>query len=232
MEEQRLELRRRLDEVRQRIALYAARSGRKADAVRLMAVTKTVPREAVENAVEAGVDLFGENRVQEAGRKYEGLAGKLELHLIGHLQRNKAGLAAGIFSCVQSIDKLETAQALSGHCSSRGKAMDLLLEVNTSGEESKSGFRTREELLRYLDPIFELPSLRVRGLMTVGPLDQDREAVRRAFSKLSSIFAELAARGLPDFDILSMGMSSDYEIAIEEGSTMVRLGTALFGPRA
>ncbi len=222
----------RLSEVRGRIAGAASRAGRPADGVRLMAVTKTCPASTVEEALAAGLRLFGENRVQEAEQKYTGLAGDWELHLIGHLQRNKARAASALFGCVQSIDRLDTAQALARCAAERGTVIDVLLEVNTSGEDTKSGYRSAEELLRDLEPVAGLGSLRVRGLMTVGPLTPDAAEVRRAFAALRSQFETCAARlGSPVFDTLSMGMSGDYEIAIEEGSTLVRLGTALFGSR-
>jgi PLP dependent protein len=221
-----------LEAVRERISAAAKRAGRQPGDIRLMAVTKNFPPETVLEAQAAGLDLFGENRVQEAEEKFGGTAARPELHLIGHLQRNKARIAAGLFACVQSIDKIETAQALSARCSELGRTMDILLEVNTSGEESKSGFRTREDLLSSLDVIASLPSLRVRGLMTVGPLEASESGVRSSFSALRRIFEDLRAQGsLRQCDTLSMGMSGDFEMAIEEGSTLVRIGTALFGAR-
>jgi len=222
----------RLTEVHDRIARATARSGRAPGCVRLMAVTKGFPAAVVDTAVAAGLELFGENRVQEAEQKFAGLAGSWELHLIGHLQRNKARAASALFHCVQSIDKLETAQALSRCASERGAETRILLELNTSGEESKSGYRGADALFRDLDAIAGLGSLPLRGLMTVGPLTTDPGAIRAAFSMLREVFEECRRRlGLAGFDTLSMGMSGDYEIAIEEGATLVRLGTALFGQR-
>jgi pyridoxal phosphate enzyme (YggS family) len=216
--------------VRSRIAEAARRAGRDPSAVRLMAVTKGFPRETVMEALEAGASLFGENRVQEAETKFTDLAGRCETHLIGHLQTNKAKAAAALFDCVQSIDSLHTAEALDARCGERGRTMDVLLELNTSGEGSKSGFPGRDELAAGLAEVEKLLRLRVRGLMTVGPLTDDEGAIRAAFGRLRSAFEELAA-GRPGFDTLSMGMSSDFQIAIEEGATLVRVGTALFGPR-
>ena len=230
-EELRERLRSNLRDVRFRMEAAAKRAGRDSSAIRLMAVTKTLPREIVQLAKAEGLSLFGENRVQEAQVKYEGLLESCELHLIGHLQRNKARMAAGVFRCVQSIDKTETAEALSKHCAEIGRDMDVLLELNTSGEQSKSGFAGREELLACVDVMGKLPRLRLRGLMTVGPLTEDGAAVRASFSALRGVFAEISAGGMPGFDTLSMGMSGDFEIAIEEGATLVRVGTALFGPR-
>lgn len=220
-----------LGEVRARIGAAARKSGRDPSSVRLMAVTKGFPREVVVEAHSLGLSLFGENRVQEAEEKYLEPPGPLELHLIGHLQRNKARAASGLFACVQSVDKVETAVALDVRCEERGRVMEILLELNTSGEASKSGFHSRDDLLLGLEAISRLAHLRVRGLMTVGPMTEDEGAVRSAFSSLRSLFDELRARGLDGLDTLSMGMSGDFEIAIEEGSTLVRIGTALFGKR-
>ncbi len=197
-----------------------------------MAVTKGFPRPVVEEAVRAGLSLFGENRVQEAEEKYAELAeGQWELHLIGHLQRNKARPASALFTCVQSIDKPETAEALNARCADRGRKMDILLELNTSAEPTKSGFAGPDELLRGLEAISTLPALRVRGLMTVGPLTDEEGRIRSAFASLRELFERIRSGGVPGFDILSMGMSGDFEIAVEEGATLVRLGTALFGHR-
>lgn len=197
-----------------------------------MAVTKGFPLAVVQEAIGAGLTLFGENRVQEAEQKYTGLTGVGELHLIGHLQRNKARAASGLFACVQSIDRLETALALARCSEERGKTIDILIELNTSGEESKSGYRGAEQMQRDLEPIAGLPGLRLRGLMTVGPLAAGPDRIRAAFAALREAFVESGKRlGLAHFDTLSMGMSGDYEFAIEEGASMVRLGTALFGER-
>jgi len=221
-----------ISSVRDRIGAAARRAGRLPSEVRLMAVTKNFPRETVLAAQAAGLVLFGENRVQEAELKYAGITPRPEIHLIGHLQRNKAKTAAGLFSCVQSIDKVETAEALNARCAESGRTLDVLLELNTSGEESKSGFHSRDELLAGFEAMEGLSHVRVRGLMTVGPLDAEERGVRASFSMLKKLFDDVRrTRSRDVFDILSMGMSGDFEIAIEEGSTLVRLGTALFGAR-
>lgn len=226
-------LRSNLARAKERIARAASRSGRAPESVRLMAVTKGFPLDVVREALEAGLTLLGENRVQEAEQKFTGLAGAWELHLIGHLQRNKARAASGLFACVQSIDKLETAQTLARCAADRGKTVDVLIELNTSEEQSKSGYRGTEALFSDLERIAGLSGLRPRGLMTVGPLAAEADRIRAAFASLREAFAESGRRlGLPHFDTLSMGMSGDYEIAIEEGATLVRLGTALFGERS
>lgn len=223
-----------LSAVKSRIIAAAERSGRDAKKVRIMAVTKTFPGSAVELAWGQGLRLFGENRVQEAADKYSGISGDVDLHLIGHLQRNKARLAAATFSCVQSIDKLETALALEKHLDSMSieKKLDILLEVNTSGEESKFGIHAKEELFTLVAQILKQTRLNIRGLMTVGPFTTDRDKIRRAFAWLADLYRQTGEHypGLTP-DILSMGMSGDFEIAVEEGSSMLRLGTALFGQR-
>ena len=224
-------LRRRLRQTRDRVAAAAARAGRSAGEVRIMAVTKTRPRATLEAALAAGLDLIGENRVQEAAAKLTPPLPHAEVHLIGHLQRNKARVAARLFHAVQSIDKPATAQALQHALAAGSGTMDVLLELNTSGETAKHGFSSADELRRALDEIAALDRLRVRGLMTMAVWSADAGAVRGCFRTLRRLFEELAP-DRPAFDILSMGMSGDFEIAVEEGATLVRLGTVLFGPRA
>jgi pyridoxal phosphate enzyme (YggS family) len=217
--------------VQDRISQAAQRAGRDRTSIRLMAVTKGFPQQVVLDARAVGLSLFGENRVQEAEQKYLDQAAGLELHLIGHLQRNKARAASGLFACVQSIDKAETAEALDARCEERGRTMDILLELNTSGEPAKSGFVSRQALREGLERIGRLAHLRIRGLMTVGPLSDDEKRIRSAFRLLRSLFEEIRSNWRTGFDTLSMGMSGDFMTAIEEGSTLVRIGTALFGKR-
>ncbi len=219
-----------LDTVIKKVSAACAARGRDSSLVRIMAVTKTHTAESVRIALSCGQHLFGENRVKEAEEKYAGIAGPCELHLIGHLQRNKAQTAGRVFSCVQSIDKFETALALDGACERLGKSIDVLVEVNTSGEASKSGVRSRDEYARLLESVAGLRNIAFRGLMTVGPLTDDRQRIRGAFTVLREMFEE-TKKHHPKCDILSMGMSSDFEIAAEEGATLLRIGTALFGER-
>ena len=228
-----------LNTIQRKIEEAAARAGRNPQEIEIMAVTKAFPESHIEIALQAGITLFGENRVLEAVEKYSSFNEQVEphdrdlqLHLIGHLQRNKARKAVETFSCVQSIDRLDTALAIENHCLNYGKNMDILLEFNTSGEESKFGFRNTEELLLTLEQIVGLEHLDIRGLMTVGPFTLETEDIRRAFAQLKQLFQRLQDQypGL-NLDILSMGMSADYEIAVEEGSTLIRVGTALFGMR-
>ncbi|MFP4114498.1 MAG: YggS family pyridoxal phosphate-dependent enzyme [Spirochaetota bacterium] len=223
----------RLQNVRERIARAAELSGRSADEVRLLAVTKTHPRELVDEAIAAGHSLFGENRVQEAGRKYAGLESDVELHLIGHLQSNKARHVPGLFSWVESIDSLAIAQAVSRRCASADRICNVLLQYNSSGEGTKSGYEDGERLLAEAAEIAGLPGLRLRGVMTIGPFVDDEPRIARAFSETRTLFERLRS-SLPEdeIDTLSMGMTGDFEIAVAEGSTEVRVGSAIFGSRS
>jgi len=209
----------------------ARRAGRKAEDVKLMAVTKTVDVPRIRAAFNAGLRLFGENRVQEAAEKYAEIQADYSLHLIGHLQRNKAKTAAYLFDCVQSIDKLKTAEALTQHLTP-GRTMDILLEVNTSGEESKYGFLRDDDVFRCVDQLLDLATVCIRGVMTIAPFVDDEGAVRGAFRRLRTLRDDLISRyPEADWSELSMGMTGDFEIAVEEGSTMIRVGTGIFGKR-
>lgn len=214
------------------LAAAAAKAGRKESEIRLMSVTKTKPYDYVEAAYQSGSRLFGENRVNELSEKFSDFYPDGEVHLIGHLQRNKAKEAVKYASSIDSIDKFETAQAVNKYCAELGKTIDILLEYNTSGEASKSGFQNEDEFFRTVDRIRELENVRIRGLMTVGPLTGDRDEIRSAFRHLVALFRRVDELH-PDLKIceLSMGMSSDFDIAIEEGSTIIRIGTRLFGAR-
>ena len=228
----------RITEVRDRIATACLRAGRSVDDVQLVAVTKNHSREVVESAIDAGLRVFGENRVQEAAEKYQGLLEGIQLHLIGHLQSNKARFIPDVFSWVESIDSVRIAEALSRRLSgsgpeaASGTTCSILLQYNSSGEDTKSGFGEPGELLDAAHQILALPGLSLRGLMTIGPFSDDRAKISGAFKKTRLLFDRLRAQ-LPDeaIDTLSMGMTDDLEIAISEGTTEVRVGTAIFGSR-
>lgn len=210
----------------------AFKSGRNKSDIILLAVTKTVPLDAVRTAAENGVTVFGENRVKEAADKYKNLIDNVELHLIGHLQRNKAKLAAKTFSWVQSIDRIETAEELNKYAVFENNTINILIQVNTSGEETKFGIRDYSEINKLIDSILKLRNLKLRGLMTIGPFTSDEQEIRKAFKKLKELYMKVKdSYTNQKIDTLSMGMSSDYKIAVEEGSTMVRIGSALFGNR-
>jgi PLP dependent protein len=222
----------RLADVRDRIGAALERSGRPAGSVAIVAVTKTYPAAAVLAARDAGLADVGENRVQELVEKVEAVGrDAVRWHLIGHLQRNKAKRAIASFDLLHSLDSVRLARELSGAATAAGGTVRALVQVNASGEESKSGFDAAA-LVDALGEICELPGLSVEGLMTMAPFTDDRAVLRRTFAATRLARDEAAAQ-LPSFRgvELSMGMSNDYEIAVEEGSTLVRLGTVLFGAR-
>ncbi len=222
-----------LAEIRGRIALAAQRAGRAADEVALMAVCKNHPAEAILEAMSAGQRLFGENRVQEFAGKQAAVAGtEGKFHLIGHLQSNKAAKAAELFDAVDSVDSLKLAERLNEAAARRGRKLDVLLEVNVGGEAAKSGLaEDAPELRRLLEAQERLGNLRICGLMTVPPFTEDAEGARECFRKLRELRDGLRAESGLELRELSMGMSHDFEVAIEEGSTCVRVGTAIFGAR-
>jgi len=218
--------------VRSIIAEAASRVGRAPEEITLVAVSKTMPVELVQMAYNLGVTDFGENRVQEALPKIASFHPQgLRWHMIGHLQSNKAGKVVNPFYCVHSVDSLHLAQTLSRHAGEQGKLLPVLLQINVSGEASKEGMPLAgtSELARQ---IVVLPYIQVEGLMTIAPLVEDPEQVRPAFRKLRLVRDQLRAE-LPvcSWQHLSMGMTGDYSVAIEEGATIVRIGRAIFGER-
>jgi hypothetical protein len=224
----------RISAVRARIAQAAERSGRPAGAVTLVGASKTVPAGRILQAVACGLGDLGENRVQEAEAKIEAVraagAGSPVWHLIGHLQSNKARRAAALFDWIHSVDSQRLADVLDRLAAELGRRPRVLVEVNTAGEASKEGVPPAESLA-LVEHVARLPHLELRGLMTVGPLVERVEDARPAFRALAGLREE-AARRVGPLDTLSMGMSGDFEVAIEEGATMVRIGSALFGARA
>lgn len=230
----------RLAQVRERIAAAASRVGRRAGEVMLVAVSKGHPPEAVVAALRLGVTDFGENRVEEAEPKIAAVTESLtrlgeerrpRWHMIGHIQSRKAARAVHPYVLVHSVDRLKIARRLNRFAGERGIVLPVLLEVNVSGEETKFGFRP-EEVFSAVEEILQLPHLRVEGLMTMAPFVEDPETVRPVFAGLREFRDRLQAR-YPEVSWrhLSMGMSNDFEVAVEEGATIVRIGTAIFGPR-
>jgi PLP dependent protein len=225
-----------LAEVRARIHVAAHRTGRSPGDITLMAVSKTFSAERIREAYDAGARLFGENRVQEFAGKIDSLRDlrDAEFHLIGHLQTNKSAKAVELFSAVESVDSLRLAQKLNASAELSRKKLSLLIEINVGGEIAKSGVPPgSRELEELLSGAQALPHLEFRGLMTVPPFSDDAQAARPYFRQLRELRDHIAARNLPGIDMgaLSMGMSHDFEVAIEEGSTCVRVGTAIFGER-
>ncbi|MFW5693879.1 MAG: YggS family pyridoxal phosphate-dependent enzyme [Alkalispirochaeta sp.] len=221
-----------LDHIVERIQQACLTVGRASSEVRLMAVSKRQPADRIQEAISRGLRLFGESRVQETAARYSLFPTDAEIHLIGHLQRNKARDAARLYSAVDSIDAERTARALNERLQEQQRQLPVLLEVNTSGETSKHGVHTYEQLVQLVEAVLPLSALTIRGLMTIGPISSDERELRGAFAslrefstRLNTQFPELTA---PE---LSMGMSNDYHYAVMEGATTVRVGTALFGAR-
>ena len=212
---------RNLERVRARMAEAAGRSGRSSDSVRLVAVTKAVGIEEARTLLELGVRDLGENRVEDARPKVDVVGSQAQWHMIGTVQRRKAGEVVELFACVDSVDRVELAEALERKCTEHEKMMPVLLEVNVSGEASKHGF-VPVDLPSALERIYRLAHLRAEGLMTMAPLVDDPEEVRPVFAALRKLAEQVG------LSVLSMGMSNDFEVAIEEGATQVRIGTALF----
>ncbi|MCO6481253.1 MAG: YggS family pyridoxal phosphate-dependent enzyme [Flavobacteriales bacterium] len=223
-----------LGKVEQRIQTACTRAGRRRDEVKLLLATKTVPAERIMVALRAGYTLLGENKVQEVKEKYEALSAlPHRMHFIGHLQTNKIKdvLKYGV-SCVESVDRLELAEKLHHRLSTENRDLDILIQVNTSAESSKFGVEPAHAL-ELVKAVSAFPTLHIRGLMTIGLFSAQADQVRPCFRLLKQVRQEVDALGLPNVAMheLSMGMSGDLETAIEEGATIVRVGTAVFGKR-
>lgn len=223
--------------VRERIQAAAMRAGRDADDITLMAVSKTFPADPIREAYEAGIRQFGENRVQEFAGKVKDLddLGEARWHMIGHLQSNKATKASELFHAVDSVDSFKLAEKLNEAAIKANKTLVVLIEINVGGEEAKTGVAPGSpELDHLLSAARQLEQLQVKGLMTIPPFFDDPEATRSYFRTLRELRDQIAARDLPGVEMatLSMGMSHDFEVAIQEGSTCVRVGTAIFGERS
>jgi pyridoxal phosphate enzyme (YggS family) len=219
-----------LEAIQRRMAAACARAGRAPDKVTLIAVTKGQPPEAVAEAARLGLGLFGENKVQEAKAKIPLCPGRLRWHLVGHLQSNKCRDAVGLFEMIQSVDSLPLAEEINKRAELAAKTIPILLEVNAAGEASKFGY-SPAKLLAEFSQINALPRLEIHGLMTVPPWAPSPEKVRPLFRQLRQLKDQCEQLLQAPLPCLSMGMSGDFEVAIEEGATLVRIGTALFGQR-
>ena len=222
-----------LKEIREKIARAAEKSGRHSDDITLLAATKTVPAAVINHGIREGLTHIGENRVQELCGKYDDLElGSCRCEFIGHLQTNKVRQLIGKVSRIQSVDSVKLAKEISRLCGQQNCSMDILVEVNIGKEENKSGVHP-EGLEELIGQIAELPHISVKGLMTIPPISQDMVALRHLFSKMYNIFIDIRGKKLDNInmDYLSMGMSSDYELAIESGANIVRIGSSIFGKR-
>ncbi len=218
--------------VTDRIASAAKRAGRDPSAIRLIVVTKTVDVESIRQAVAAGATILGENRVQEAKEKIEQLGKIARWHLIGHLQTNKAKYAVKLFDLIHSVDDLELAKELDKQAAKIGKVQDVLIEVSIAGEAAKAGVAIRD-VTTLVRETAKLKNIAIMGLMTMPPYSEDPEDSRPFFRKLRELAETVIKEDIPGVSMkeLSMGMSNDFEVAVEEGATMVRVGTAIFGER-
>ena len=221
-----------LAQVKERIANAAIRSGRSPESVKLVGVTKTVDLERIQAAVSAGLQILGENYVQEARDKIEQVGEEVEWHFVGRLQTNKAKYAVKLFDLIQTVDSMKLAVELNRRAKPLGRVIPILIQLNLAGEKTKGGV-DHAESLSLVHQISELPHLQVRGLMTMPPFFDDPERARPYFRQLRELSQEIADAGVPGVEMteISMGMSGDFEAAIEEGATLVRVGTAIFGER-
>lgn len=222
-----------LRRLREKIAIAAVKAGRNPETIVLVAVSKTMPVQAIEAAIAAGQIDFGENRMQEAKVKIPKINPPAKWHMIGHLQTNKARDAVKVFDLIQSVDTVHLAREIDHRAERVGKVQDVLVQVNTTSEAQKSGCRI-EDIDQLVDVIENLPAVNLQGLMTIGPLTDDVPEISSAFGLLKAEFDRLSAtdRGRERMRYLSMGMSGDYDIALAEGANMLRIGTAIFGPRS
>ncbi|OPY12904.1 MAG: hypothetical protein A4E66_00977 [Syntrophus sp. PtaB.Bin001] len=228
----REDIRNNIEMIQERIARAARQSGRNRSEIRLMAVTKTVDESRIRYALEAGIDLCGENYIQESRAKVEAIGSPPQWHMIGHLQTNKAKYAVRLFDMVQSVDRLELAIELDRRSRSAGRILPILIEVNSGGELTKSGVAP-EEAISLIRKIAPLENLSIQGLMTMPPWFENPESARPYFAALRTLRNRIAEERIDRVSLreLSMGMTDDYEVAIEEGSTIIRIGRGIFGER-
>ena len=225
-------LKENLTQVEEKIDAACRRAGRDRSEVTLIAVSKTKPVSTLKEAYDLGVRVFGENKVQELVEKYEALPEDIHWHLIGHLQRNKVKYIIGKVDMIHSVESLRLAEEINKRAAAKDLVMDVLVEVNMADEESKFGVKP-EEVEAFLHDLSQLPNIRVRGLMTVAPFVENPEENRVYFRKMRELLVDMNGKKIDNInmDTLSMGMTGDYEVAIEEGATIVRVGTGIFGER-
>ena len=225
-------LRENLQEVEERIQEACRRAGRDRSEVTLVAVSKTKPVAILQEAYDLGVRVFGENKVQEIREKYEALPKDIEWHMIGHLQTNKVKYIVDKVRLIHSVDSLRLAEVIEKEAGKHNRIVDILLEVNVAEEESKFGLKM-PEVIPMAEKVVQLPHIRLRGLMTIAPFVENPEKNRAIFANLHDLYVDIKEKNIDNgtVSILSMGMTNDYEVAVEEGATMVRVGTGIFGAR-
>jgi len=216
--------------VRARISAAAQRAGRNPEDITLVAVSKTVEPQRIIEAIDGGITHLGENRVQELVKKYDAIPGKIQWHLIGHLQTNKVKYIIDKVSLVHSVDSIELAKEIDRRANRRGTVVNILIQVNVAGEETKFGI-SPDQVEDMIEEIRSYPGIKVKGLMTIAPFAENPEEIRYVFRELNKKYIDIKRKNIDNIDMeyLSMGMSNDFEVAIEEGSNMVRIGTAIFG---
>jgi len=219
-----------LEIINEKIKKAALKAGRNSQEIKLVAVTKTATIEQIKEAISEEVKIIGENRVQEAKEKYQILSADIEWHLVGHLQTNKVKYAIEIFDLIHSVDSIKLAKEIDKRSLQFGMITNVLVEVNVSGEETKYGIKP-EEVEPFLKEISEFSRIKIRGLMTIAPIAEDEEEVRPYFRKLRELFEKIKSKNIKNvkMDYLSMGMTEDFEVAVEEGANMVRIGRGIFG---
>ncbi len=227
-----IDIAKNLQNVQQRITAAAARCGRNPDEIRLVTVSKTIPADKIQQAIDAGATILGENYIQETRKKIEIIRRNISWHFIGHLQSNKAKYAVDLFNLIHSVDSTHVAEQLNKEAGKKNKVMPILIQVNISGEDTKHGINP-QVTIKLIEVIAPLGNLRIKGLMTMPPWSPDPEESRPYFIALRKLKDELTSQRPENVELqeLSMGMSADFEVAIEEGATLVRVGTAIFGPR-
>lgn len=225
-------LKENLEEVEKKIQAACDRAGRKRDEVTLISVSKTKPVSMLKEAYDLGVRIFGENKVQEIREKYEALPKDIEWHMIGHLQTNKVKYIVDKVKLIHSVDSLKLAETIDKEAAKHNTMVDILLEVNVAEEDTKFGLKT-DEVMTVAQQVVQLPHIRLRGLMTIAPFVENPEENRTIFAELRKLYVDMKDKNIDNgtVSILSMGMTNDYEVAIEEGATMVRIGTGIFGAR-
>lgn len=225
-------VRENLEEVKQRISAACIRAGRDPKEVTLVAVSKTKPVSMITEAYEAGIRDFGENKVQELCEKHQVMPEDIRWHMIGHLQRNKVKQIIGKAVLIHSVDSIRLAEQIEEEAAKKELTVDILLEVNVAEEESKYGF-TLEEAESAVREIARFPHVRIKGLMTIAPFVENSEENRPVFKKLNQVYVDMQRKNIDNvnMNMLSMGMTGDYEVAVEEGATLVRVGTGIFGTR-
>ncbi|EMS71770.1 YggS family pyridoxal phosphate-dependent enzyme [Ruminiclostridium cellobioparum] len=226
------EIKSNLDNIFKRVGAAAERSGRTMEDIRVIAVTKTVEADRIKNVYEYGLLDMGENRVQELTEKYDKLPTDCKWHLIGHLQTNKVKYIIDKVEMIHSVDSMELAKEINSRAAKHGRKIDILLQVNVSGEDTKFGI-SPGDVDEYVGIISRMENISLRGLMTIAPFTQDPQVIRPVFRNLYNIYIDIKHKNIDNvnMDYLSMGMSNDFEIAIEEGANIVRIGTGIFGKR-